>query len=320
MKRISFLTIALVVLTVFSVKAQLQIPNPSFENWLDIGVGTERPNDWHTVKDGKGNASLGSQTIWRDGNAHSGDYCCKVKTVKVPIIGIVTNGALVTGAVCAWTFSKTDGCVDYVPNNSYYTAGFDGRPDSVVFWYKFTPQGSDSCKVEAILGKTGRIRTPDSNNISTPYIVGKALWFSENTTVSNWTRIAVPFTYLSTDNPEYILISVTSSSNQLAGTENSTMWVDDFLCIYNGASVDEKNNANNQIEAYSFNNNLVINMLNNFCPGAELFLYSSAGQLSGYYKLNNSVNKIQLNTEKGVYFYNIIAGGKTYSGKVYINQ
>ncbi len=320
MKRISFLTIALIVFTVFSVKAQLQIPNPGFENWLDVGSATERPNDWHTVKDGKGNASLGSQTIWRDVNPNSGTYCCKVKTVKVPIIGIITNGALVTGAVCAWTFSKTDGCVDYVPNNSYYTANFNGRPDSVVFWYKYSPQGSDSCKVETILGKTGRIRTPDSNNISAPYIVGTALWYSENIAVSNWTRIAVPFTYTSLDNPEYILISVTSSSNQLAGAENSTMWVDDFLCIYNDASISKNNITNNEIETYSFNNTLIVNLLNNYNPDAELYLYSVSGQMLGYYKLDNPNNKIQLSAEKGVYLYNIISGGKSYSGKVYIGQ
>lgn len=322
MKKISFFALIIICFTVFSVKAQLQIPNPGFEDWLDVGSSTERPNDWHTVKDGKGNASMGSQTIWRDVNPNSGTFCCKVKTVKVPIIGIITNGALVTGAVCAWTFSKADGCVDYVPNNANYTANFNGRPDSVVFWYKYTPQGSDSCKVETILGKTGRIRTPDSNNISVPYIVGNALWFSENTTVNSWTRVAVPFTYASTDStdlPEYILISVTSSSNQLAGTENSTMWIDDFLCIYNNTSVNENNTDKNEIEAYSFNNSLFINLMNKNISNAEMYVYSISGQLVGSYKLNTkSQNKIDLNLGKGVYFYNIITEGKTYGGKVYL--
>jgi hypothetical protein len=319
MKKLSLLTLAFLCFSILSINAQ-QIPNASFEDWTSLGTNTERPIDWHTVTDGKGNARMGSQTIWRDINPHTGTYCSKIKTVKVPLIGIITNGALVTGAVCAWTFSKADGCVDYVPNNANYTANFTTRPDSIVFWYKYAPQGSDSAKVEVILGTGGRVRTPDSNNVSDPYKVGTALWFSQNANVTDWTRIAVKIDYVSLENPQYILISCTSSSNQMKGTENSTMWVDDFLCIYDDSDIKENKIAENELQAFSYNNTLIVNMLNKNFPGAELSVYSVSGKLVGSYKLNsNSQNQFQINTGKGIYFYNIISEGKSYSGKVFIN-
>ena len=219
--------------------SQTQLTNAGFEDWENVGTDTEEPIQWNSNKTGGGQAPNGPKTCSRDVSPHSGTYCAKVKTGLAFGI-VVVNGGLTTGNVEAPNTQKSDGYIRTIATNAAKRMAFTGRPDSIVFWIKFSPQGSDYARVEARLHKGFAYapEAPVNNNHpdSTQNIIARAEWnnaSASNKTIANWTRISLPFTYVDSRIPQYILITSTSSGNQTGGSNNSTMWLDDFEAIYN---------------------------------------------------------------------------------------
>jgi hypothetical protein len=208
--------------------------NGCFECWQNVGSATEEPTKWNSNKTGGGNASTGPQTCFRDINAHSGSYCAKVQSVNY---FVVVNGSLTTGKVEAPSLNKADGYIRTIPTDSLYNMPFTGRPDSLVFWLKYTKAGSDKPKVEARLhvGVAHAPEVPNNGNHpdNSANVIARALFLGNNADINTWTRISVPFVYVDGRTPEYILITMTPSHEQNGGTAGSTMYVDDFDVIYN---------------------------------------------------------------------------------------
>jgi len=219
--------------------AQTQLTNAGFEDWENVNTNTEEPIQWNSNKTGGGQAPNGPKTCFRDVNPHSGTYCAKVQTGLAFGI-VVVNGSLTTGNVEAPTTSKNEGYIRSIANNTAKRMDFTGKPDSIVFWIKYSPQGSDYARVEARLhvGFAYSPEAPVNNNHpdSSQNIIARSVWNNSsaaNKTISNWTRISLPFTYADTRTPQYILITSTSSGDQTGGSNNSIMWLDDFEAIYN---------------------------------------------------------------------------------------
>lgn len=229
--------------------AQTQIANPSFELWNNPTQNTAEPQQWTSNKgSGGGNASssFAPQTCWREStDPHTGTYCARVKTGTAALVGTVVNGALVTGRVEAPTTVKAEGYISSIPGASTGPAmAFTGRPDSLVFWIKYSPVvqsgKNEYATVQARLHTNANCYTPETpvngNHpaIGAGVIVGRAVYQSaNNVAINSWTRVSVPFVYDNTSTPAYILISTTSSGDQANGVENSTLWLDDFEAIYN---------------------------------------------------------------------------------------
>ena len=202
------------------------------------------------------------------------------------IANIVANGIATNGRVHA-DFNPALGNVHTVVDDSRWNTPCTTRPDSLVGYYKYAPQGADITTVQALLhnGTVGMI--PDAN--STGW-VGMAEFESPNESISGWTRFSAPFVYLNDDNPEYILfnISAGNGTNAIAGSEG---WYDDLELVYNVVGLDE-NIANALLNVYSRDQSIVIDM-RKFGAG-EVFnveVYTVAGQLvlsnqaiSGYTK------------------------------------
>lgn len=220
--------------------AQTTIANGDFELWDSEGTSTEEPDYWNSNKTGGGNATSGPQTCFREAGGHNGSaYCARVKTGVVPILNIVVNGSLTTGKVEAPTTNKADGYIRTIPNSGY-GMNFTGRPDSIVFWYKYTAQGADKPRFEARLhvGYAYAPEAPSNNNNhpdSTVNIIARAPWQGANASVGTWTRVSLPFVYNTNDTrtPQYILITTTSSADQMNGVNGSTFYLDDIEAIYN---------------------------------------------------------------------------------------
>jgi len=236
-KRIYSLFAALVFAAV--TFSQTQLGNASFEDWENVGSNTEEPLQWNSNKTGGGQAPNGPKTCERAGNAHSGSYCAQVKTGMAFGI-VVVNGSLTTGNVEAPSTQKSEGYIRTIATDPAKRMSFTGRPDSIVFWIKYSPQGSDYARVEARLhvGFAYAPEAPVGGNHpdSTQNIIARAAWnnsAASNKTISNWTRISLPFTYVDNRTPQYILITTTSSGAQTGGNNGSTMWLDDFEAIYN---------------------------------------------------------------------------------------
>ncbi len=216
--------------------AQTTIGNAGMENWTGSGNSIE-PQYWNSTKSAGGTyGGFAPQTIWQEAtNPHGGTYCAKIVTGNA--LGNAVNGALTTGRVMAPSTNKAQGYIYSIPNDNNYHMTFTGRPDSFAFWYRFTPAGADFPRVEARLcvGTGYAPEAPVSGNHpdSTGNIVARAQWQGTNTTVSGWVRICVPFVYVDNRIPDNILVTSTSSGDQLNGVQNSTLWLDDFDAIYN---------------------------------------------------------------------------------------
>jgi len=165
--------------------------NPGFENWQNPGTGTEEPTEWSSIKTSDGGGIINStapQVCFRSTDPHTGTYSVNLRTQEV--IGNNANGTLTCRQVHA-TFTPSQG---YVFTNTGHTDrnhALTGKPDSLVGWFKATPQGNDNGKVEAIL-HTGAGNLPA--NGTTPNWNARARWIAPEATVSSWTRFSVPFT------------------------------------------------------------------------------------------------------------------------------
>lgn len=215
--------------------AQTTIANGGFETWTSVGNNDEEPTNWNSNKTGGGFATSGPQTCFRQTSPHSGTYCARVRTGS--FFGTVVNGSLTTGRVEAPSTNKAQGYIRTKADEAAYRMPFIGRPDSVVFWYKYNAEGNDYPRFEVRLhvGFAYAPEAPVSNNHpdSTQNIIARAAWLGTNTDITTWTRVSLPLTYVDNRTPEYILITSTSSAVQTAGVEGSEFFLDDVEAIYN---------------------------------------------------------------------------------------
>lgn len=228
------------VIACFSIGAiaQSTIGNGNLENWTDVGSNKEEPTNFNSVKNASGNSTaitFAPQSCYReDVNPHAGTYCAKITTGNA--LGQSTPGSMTTGRVMIPSLTASEGYIRTIPTDPNYNMPFYSRPDSLVVWYRYTKQGSDYPSVTALLhqGYAYLPEVPVNNNHpdSSANIIARAEWLGASASVGSWTRIAIPFVYVDSRTPDYILITLTSSANSGA-TTGSTLWVDDFEVIYN---------------------------------------------------------------------------------------
>ncbi len=210
--------------------SQTVIPNGGFENWQNIGSSNEEPSNWNSNKTGGGNSALGPQTCFREAtNPHSGTYCLKLDNASffgTPSIAVAT-----TGKMEAPTSNPLNNYVHTLTVNPDFNSPFIGRPDSLIGWFRFTLGGTDAPRIHAILHDNFDVSSPDQGG-STSHIIGEAVFNGTASSVSTWTRFAVPFAYNNTNTPQYILITAMASSVQGAGNASTILWVDDLELKY----------------------------------------------------------------------------------------
>jgi hypothetical protein len=208
--------------------SQIQLQNAGFEQWEDVGLGTDNmePVHWSSIKTSD-NTNLNplAPVVWfKSTDAHSGNYSVELQNVETIL---VATGTLTNGRV----HSDLDPANQYIftnPNDSKYNCPIIFRPDSVVGWYKFYPVNNDTIQVRVVLHK-GYAKIPDDNMTNW---VGQAFFKSGSDTVDQWTRFSVPFEYYSQDNPEYALV-ILNSGNGFDAQPNSIAYFDDIELIYN---------------------------------------------------------------------------------------
>lgn len=305
-----------------AAQAQTTIPNSGFETWDNVSASNAEPTNWNSNRTGGGFATAGPQTCFRDTSTLGGGaYCTKVETGTA--VGNVVNGSCTTGKVEAPTFTKADGYIHTIPGDANNSAPFTGRPDSLVFWFRYAPQGSDSPSVQARLhvGNCYVPETPSNTNHpdSSVNIIARAEWVGTNTTQATWQRVSVPFVYVAgaagARTPEYILITMTGSSNNLGGTNGTILWVDEMSAVYNPNGINEV--AQLSAKPYWRNGSLVTDLSGYGLTGASLQLFSTSGQLISEHRLNgNEMNVTPVEAATGVYIYRIVSAQATTTGKI----
>lgn len=209
--------------------AQPQLENPSFEAWDNAGQATQEPQQWSSIKTSDGGAFLNSlvpQLCWRSTDARTGQYSVNLRTVNSAVgaaNGLLTNGRVHAELNVANSYMYT------VQDNEQWRTAMTSKPDSIVGWFKATPQAGDRANVGALLHvNDGRLPAFGTEG---NYVAG-ASWKAPFGTVGQWTRFSAPFQYLNDWQPQWILLILTAgdSSGSQVGTQ---VWYDDLALIYN---------------------------------------------------------------------------------------
>lgn len=300
-------------------KAQTTIPNGDFENWENLSTADEEPTHWNSNKTGGGFANFGPQTCFRDTSTlNGGSYCMKVMSGTA--FSNVVNGSGTTGKVEAPTAVKLEGYSHTIAGDPDFSSPFTGRPDSIAFWYRFKKYGSDNPKLEVRLhvGNAYAPEAPVNGNHpdSTVNIIGRALWAGAASDQSTWMRISLPVTYVDSRTPQYILITSSGSADQSAGSDSSTLWVDDLQAVYGPSGIAESKISDVKIY-WNKNEKLIADLSNSDINNATIQLMNIGGQIVATQSLRDrSVNIIPMDIAPGVYVYRISCAEKSASGKL----
>ena len=324
----------LLILTGFGANAQTTITNGGFELWgntVPAGDTYTEPTNWYSNQSGSSIASLGAETCFKDATVvHSGTYSVRVQTISGPLSTII-NGNVTTGVVDAPTINKTDGyigTVNYSSSTDDRRMAFTGRPDSIVGWYQYTQStssggSSETGKVHAILhiGDYYDPGTPTTYHPDpTANKIADALFLTPASNVSTWTRFSVPFTYVSTSSPAYIMINVTSSANQATTVVGSTLWLDDLEVIYATEGVTNTVLTEQNTNVYSSAKTVYVDFINGNEKQSAITLLDLAGRkVFTAVMASNKPSSFSLSDlAAGVYIYQLSNSDFCKTGKLFI--
>lgn len=186
--------------------AQNPLPNAGFENWTQFagGFGStyREPNGWNSSN--QCSSLIANYSVTRTEDSHSGQYAAQLRT-RSAFGNIFINGLLSTSEVVCG--DNTGGIRGGVPSGTI--------PDSVAFWYKYSPEGNDTAYVQVILLAGG-------DTLS--YAKGRL--FEQKT---DWTRasFAIPAPTGTPDTISTLFNSSWGDGSQGQAVVNSTFIVDD---------------------------------------------------------------------------------------------
>ena len=250
-KTLALLAAAVLLSGAAQAQNRPQITNGDFETWTFDGANLPNYFNSFQTADGlfsglaydKNNRQVKRSTDKRPGSP--GSYSCSIWSRKVS--GVVAQGNLTTGRVHAAAMSATGkNNYNYSDRDGSNTSNgvknpcampFTGRPDSLVVWVKFTPNGTDSshpyAKVTATIHSDfdyidGYAQTSDSK-----YVVATAINMTIAKTNGNWKRLSIPFNYKNNGaQPRYILLSAATNAYPGGGHENDYLYLDDITLVY----------------------------------------------------------------------------------------
>ncbi len=188
------------------------------------------------------------------------------------------------------------------------------KPDSIVGWIKYQPASSggtmDKGKVEVMLHKTASGQMPYGNTVEN--LIGKAR-HDMTIPAASWTRFSVPFTYVSNDNPDYMLLVLTSGDST-AAINGSIAWFDDLELIYNAANIDANENPNFNLAQYHGNI-----LIQNASIGNDYIVCDALGRTISSGTISSNVQTVEV-PETGLYFVSISSAQGLVSRKIVISR
>lgn len=235
------------------INAQTQIENSGFEDWENVSGGSE-PVNWNSFLTASGSWAFAAanqvekSTDFRPGSA--GTHSAKIWSREA--FGIIANGNITLGRINMGSTDPNSGS-NYnmtVKNDAKFHQVMPDKPDSLVFWVKFEPNGhSQNARMKATIHDDYDYRDPEDAN-STTHIVGTAVLNYPAT--DGWERKSVPFDYENqpATDPAYILLTFTTNETPGGGKKNDNVWIDDVELIYNPTLAVEEGNLIENIKVY----------------------------------------------------------------------
>lgn len=188
------------------------IPNAGFENWVTTGNYTD-PTFWDTPNQQTNAIPLiGGPVVTKSSGGHSGSWCAKLENksfIVYTVPGIMTLGQFNIN-LTTQDFSLSGG----VP--------FNQRPEKFKGYYKFSPQGGDTCAMLAVFFKHNPGGWQDTIGVA---------YFLSNSTVSVWTEFEALVDWYSAEDPDTMNILVSSTAD-FSPTAGSVLYVDDLSFDY----------------------------------------------------------------------------------------
>jgi len=308
----NLLTVFFAIALFMGLSAQQQLNNPGFETWEDVGIGTDEPTHWNSIKTSDNTLlNPAAPIVWgKSTDAHSGQYSLKLWNVAT--FGIVATGTITNGQVHS----------DLNPNNGYvftnldddrFHTAFNQRPDSLTGWYKANPATNDFGTVKIVLHR-GYLSLPgdEANIIATAYLE------FPSATVNTWTRFSIPFEYVSEETPEYFL-SVITAGNGVNAVEGSEIWYDDLAFVYNPSNIDEQSLS--YFHVYQQDNDLVVQVENSHSQPFSCDIVNMNGQTIASQKGNQGspIRFTLPNHKPGLYLVVVRLNRQFHTRKIILN-
>jgi hypothetical protein len=109
---------------------------------------------------------------------------------------------------------------------------------------------------------------------------------------------------------------MTGSGDQLAGSDSSTIWVDDLRAVYGPAGINETKASEAKVY-WNRNGNLTADLTNSDIEKATIQLMNMNGQVVVSQTLRDAaINTIPTDISAGIYVYRISSAQKSTTGKV----
>lgn len=205
----------IVMLTVAPIAAQDALVNLDFEEWNTFkGQGFfrdyEEPRGWTS---GNGVVHVAPNTdplTTKSTEAFAGQYCVKMTTSQ--IFGQIAAGSCFTGTFELNLADPVKSARRGIP----YTR----RPEVFEGMFRYTSIDGDSATMYATLSRWDATQ-------QRRVVVGEARRI-QYTTITEWTRFSIPFTYASAEQPDTIAVVFASSAggDNFDGSVGSTLWID----------------------------------------------------------------------------------------------
>ena len=250
-KTLALLAAAVLLSGAAQAQNRPQITNGDFETWTFDGANL--PNYFNSFQTADGtwsgtaysssNRQVKRSTDKRPGS--KGSYSCSIWSRRV--WGVNAQGNLTTGRVHAGGTSATsEKNYNYSDRDGYNTLNgfknpcampFTGRPDSLVVWVKFSPNGTDSehpyAKVTATIHSDFEYIDGYAQTSDRKYVVATAINMTIAKTNGKWKRLSIPFNYTNNGaQPKYILLSAATNAYPGGGNENDYLYLDDITLVY----------------------------------------------------------------------------------------
>lgn len=223
-----------------------QLPNPGFENWdNNYASSDDEPANWNGFPSANCTVSLGCSAATATRHERStdvrpgstGSYSCKIFATVVNIIftSVTANGNLTTGQINIGSTTADDETENYNftnRSNEALNQPFNGKPDSIRFWAKFScPSSSQYARMSCIIHDDYNEHDPYTTTEQESHLVATAVREFQQT--GSWVEYKAAFDYNhSATTPAYILITFTTNKVAGAGSANDNLWIDDIELIY----------------------------------------------------------------------------------------
>ncbi|PLX03195.1 MAG: hypothetical protein C0594_10765 [Marinilabiliales bacterium] len=277
-----------------------QIPNADFEQWETDG-DFQNPTNWDT-SNRNFFGIISFTTVTKETSAYSGSYCPKLETVEAASGGQTVK---VAGILTLGSFD-----VDLATQSAVISGGisYTARPEKLRGYYKYLPQGIDSCGVVVNFYKW---------NGSSSDIIGQGQFVSG--IASDWTLFECPISFSSQENPDSMNIVISSSDTSIFNV-GSTLWVDSLTLTGGTASVGQKENSS-LLNLFPQPAENILNVsLGNNQKIQRVVLYSIIGNMIKAKEVDAGFTKIDVGDfPPGVYIIQVDAEDQTQTRRIVIN-